>query len=116
MLDGVVQFSGPLRTEDDLEHGRDAARLCTLQLLAAIDHAVGLDRVDAVLQLVGYVASDPAFRSQAEVVNAASELLVEVLGPAGEHTRLALGAAALPGGSSVELGATVRLKPVGDAR
>ncbi|CAN5320638.1 RidA family protein [soil metagenome] len=111
MLDGVVQYRGPLRTADDIEHGRQAARLCALQVLAAIEAAVGLQRVESVLRLTGYVASDPGFESQPDVVNAASELLVEVLGDAGRHTRSAIGVAALPGGSAVELEATVRLIP-----
>lgn len=113
MLDGAVQFKGPLRTADDIEHGRKAAVLCTLQVLAAIEDAVGLHRVDSVLRLTGYVASDPAFESQPDVVNAASELLIEVLGGAGQHTRSAVGVAALPGGSAVELEATIRLIPEG---
>lgn len=111
MRDGAVQFRGPLRTADDIEHGRQAAELCALQVLGAIDAAVGLERVDSILRLTGYVASDPAFELQPEVVNAASQLLIDVLGEAGQHTRSAIGVAALPGGSAVELEATVRLVP-----
>lgn len=111
MLEGRVRFSGPLGTAEDIDTGRSAARLCALQLLAAIENAVGLDRVGAIVKLTGFVASRPEFHAQAEVVNAASELLVEVLGPAGEHTRSAVGVSALPGGSAVELDAVVRLRP-----
>lgn len=111
MLNGAVQFRGPLKTSDDIEHGRQAAMLCALQMLAAIDAAVGLQRVAGILRLTGYVASDPAFESQPDVVNAASDLFVDVLGEAGHHTRSAIGVAALPGGSAVELEATVRLIP-----
>ncbi|MCU1571912.1 MAG: hypothetical protein JWR33_2653 [Naasia sp.] len=113
-LDGSVQFAGPLRTAEDIEHGRKAAVLCALQVLAGIEAAVGLQRVHSVLRLTGYVASAPDFVSQPDVVNAASELLIEVLGGAGQHTRTAIGVAALPGGSAVELEATIRLIPEAD--
>lgn len=113
ILDGAVQFRGQLRTADDIEYGRRAAELCALQVLAAIDDSVGLHRVDSVLRLTGYVASDAGFEFQPDVVNAASELLIDVLGDAGRHTRSAIGVAALPGGSTVELEATVRLVPEG---
>ena len=108
LRDGVVQFRGPVG-DDTLETGREAARLCALQVIAAIDHAVGLDRLESVLRLTLYVASEPGFERQPEVANAASELLADVLGPAGEHTRSAVGVAALPGGSAVEIDAIVRL-------
>lgn len=109
MLDGVVQHRGPV-ADESIESGAAAARLCALQLLAAIDQAAGLDRVEAVLALRVYVASAPGFERQPEVANAASRLLVDVLGDAGEHTRSAIGVAALPGGSAVELDAVVRLR------
>ncbi len=108
MRDGVVQYRGVI-SDDTLESGQDAARLCALQVIAAIDHAVGLDRLEAVLRLTVYVASTPGFERQPEVANAASQLLADVLGPAGEHTRSAVGVAALPGGSSVEIDAIVRI-------
>ena len=115
MLDGAVQYRGPLLGPDDVELGRAAASLCALQLLAAIEQAAGLHRVQAILKLTVFVSSGPEFESQPEVANAASELLVSVLGPVGEHTRSAVGVAALPGASAVELEAVVRLKTEGAA-
>lgn len=111
MLDGKVQFRGPLRTADDIELGREAAVLCTLQVLSAIEDAVGLERVASILRLTAYVSSAPEFEAQPDVANAASQLFTEILGPAGGHTRSAVGVAALPGGSAVELEVTVRLHP-----
>jgi len=111
MLGGSVQFPGQLKTSDDIERGRNAAVLCALQVLAAIEAAVGLQRVARLLRVTGYVASDPVFESQPDVVNAASELFIQVLGDAGNHARSAIGVAALPGGSAVELEATVLLTP-----
>ena len=62
-----------------------------------------LDRIERVLWLTGYVASDPAFHQQPAVVDGASTLLFELFGPAGRHTRSALGVAALPRGGAVEI-------------
>jgi len=107
-LDGVVQYRGIIG-EPNLEQGREAARLCALQVLSAIDHSVGLDRVKGILKLTVFVASEPNFVRQPEVANAASQLFVDVLGQAGQHTRSAVGVASLPGGSSVEIEAIVRL-------
>lgn len=113
VLDGTVRFTGPLRTRDDIDTGREAARLCALQLLAAIDQEAGLERVAAVIKVTGFVASAPEFDGQPEVVNAASELLIEVLGDVGRHARSSIGVSALPGGSAVEIEAIVRLLPIG---
>lgn len=108
MRDGVVRFRGPV-SDDTIEVGRDAARLCALQVIAAIDASVGLDNLEAILRLTVYVWSTPDFEKQPEVANAASELLVELLGPAGGHTRSAVGVAALPGGTAVEIDAIIRV-------
>jgi enamine deaminase RidA (YjgF/YER057c/UK114 family) len=72
-------------------------------LLAQIDVAVGLDKVEAIAQLVGYVNSTPDFGDQPKVMNGASELIVQVLGDAGKHTRAALGTNALPFSVTIEI-------------
>lgn len=107
MRDGVVQYRGPI-DDGSMDVGRDAARLCALQAIAAIDHAIGLDHLEAVLRLTVYIASVPGFEKQPEVANAASQLFVELLGPVGEHARSAVGVAALPGGSAVEVDVIAR--------
>ena len=73
--------------------------------MAQIDAAIGLDNVIEVSQLTGYVLSADGFGDQPKVLNGASELLVDVLGAAGRHTRLALGVNALPFSVTVEIAA-----------
>lgn len=81
------------------------ARLCALNVLAHIESAVGLDNVEDMTQLIGFVLSAEGFGEQPKVLNGASDLLVEVLGAAGKHTRAALGTNALPFSATVEIAA-----------
>ena len=80
------------------------ARTCALNAIAAVKSVVGdLDRVTRVVKVVGFVASDPAFTGQPGVINGASELLGHAFGDAGVHARSAVGVAALPLDSPVEV-------------
>lgn len=89
---------------------RELARICALNGLAAIAAQVGtLDRVRRVVKVVGYVASDPTFTGQAQVVNGASELLGDVFADRGVHARSAVGVAALPLGAPVEIELIVQI-------
>lgn len=99
--------TGRVPDQTSVEDARDAARAAALNLLAQIEHAAGLDRVEAVAQLTGYVNSTDDFGEQPEVLNAASDLLYEVLGEAGRHTRVAVASNALPRGITVEISAVV---------
>lgn len=73
--------------------------------MAQIDSAAGLDNVVEMSQLIGYVLSAEGFGDQPKVINGASDLFVDVLGAAGRHTRMALGASALPFSATVEIAA-----------
>ena len=84
-----------------------AARACALNLLAQMEAAAGLANVERVIQLTGFVLSAEDFGDQPKVLNGASDLIVQVLGDAGRHTRLALGANALPFSVTVEIAAVV---------
>jgi len=97
------EYTGKLDAEVDVETAQDAARQATLNALAIIHDAVGLDNVKRVVRLAGHVLSAPEFTQQPKVLNAASELLASVFGDAGVHARLALGSAALPLGACIEI-------------
>ncbi|MBC7155719.1 MAG: RidA family protein [Rhodobacteraceae bacterium] len=101
--DGLI--TGKLGDTLDLAAGRDAARACALSLLAQVQAACGgdLDRLVRVVKLTGFVNSTDTFTQQPEVINGASDLLVEVLGDAGRHARAAVSAPALPRGVAVEI-------------
>ena len=95
--------TGKLGAEIDTERGRQLARVCALNALAAVDGLVGLDAVVRVVKVVGFVASAPGFTAQPAVINGASALLGEVFGEAGAHARSAVGVAELPLGVPVEV-------------
>lgn len=98
-------MTGRCPDEVSIEQAQEAARVCALNLLAQMEAAAGLDNVEQVMQLTGFVLSTDEFGEQPKVLNAASELIADVLGAAGKHTRAALGANALPFSVTVEIAA-----------
>ena len=100
-------------TQVSVEQAREAAHQCGINILAALKGACDgdLDRVRRCVRLQGFVASSDDFTAQPSVINAASDLLVEVFGEAGKHTRLALGSNVLPLNACVEISATFALEP-----
>jgi enamine deaminase RidA (YjgF/YER057c/UK114 family) len=104
MRDGK-RLTGRCPDEVSVEEAQLAARACALNLLAQMESAAGLDNVEQVLQVTGFVLSTDDFGDQPKVLNGASDLLVEVLGEAGKHTRAALGTNALPFSVTVEIAA-----------
>lgn len=108
--DGKVTVAGRVGEDVTLEQAVDAARLCTLNALAAVASvAASLDHVQRVIRVVVYVASAPSFTDQPKVANGASDLLVDVFGDVGRHVRSAVGVAVLPLNVPVELELTVQL-------
>lgn len=104
---------GRLGLNRSVEDGYKDARQIGLQILATIRQAVGsLDRVEAVIKLLGMVNAEPSFGDHPKVINGCSDLLVEVLGDAGKHARSAVGMGSLPGGISVEIEAIIQIKEV----
>jgi enamine deaminase RidA (YjgF/YER057c/UK114 family) len=97
------RLTGRCPDEVSVEQAQEAARACALNVLAQIEAAAGLDQVEQITQLNGFVLSTDDFGDQPKVMNAASDLLVEVFGDAGRHTRAALGASALPFSVTVEI-------------
>jgi enamine deaminase RidA (YjgF/YER057c/UK114 family) len=106
MLDGK-RLTGRCPDEVSIEEAQIAARACGISLLAQIEAAAGLANVEQVVQLIAFVLSTPEFGDQPKVINAASDLLIEVLGEAGRHSRAALGASSLPFSCTVEIAAVV---------
>ena len=101
---GTPMWTGKLGAERSIEDGRAASRRCALQALAALRDALGsLDRVRGIARVDVFVASAPGFTDQPVVANGASDLLVEVFGDEGRHSRAAVGVAELPLGVPVEV-------------
>jgi enamine deaminase RidA (YjgF/YER057c/UK114 family) len=105
-ISGTVEreIKGKLGAELDVEQGRDAARVCALNCLAAL--LTVIDSLDSVKQLVrvgAFVNSAAGFTQQPLVANGASDLFVDVFGDAGRHARTAVGVNELPAGFAVEV-------------
>ena len=102
---GKAEFVGKLGRDISVAEGRQAAKLCALNILAHLKNACGgdLDRVKRVLRLGGFVNCMPEFTDMPQDVNGASDLMVEIFGDAGKHARAAVGVASLPLGVAVEV-------------
>jgi len=106
LVEGKVAVAGQLGEDVDLSEGQEAARLCALNILAQAKSALGdLDGLVQLLRLNGFVNAAPGFDDHPKVINGASDLLVEILGGKGIHTRIAVGCASLPLNAAVEIDA-----------
>jgi enamine deaminase RidA (YjgF/YER057c/UK114 family) len=111
MVNGELISKGLLGQDVEIDEANKAARICTLNALAAVKGVIGdLDRIKQIVRVVGYVASVPTFTQQPAVVNGASELLLEIFGENGKHARSAVGMAVLPLNASVEIELTVEVE------
>lgn len=103
-VSGALPATGKLGAAVSAEQGKELAKLCALNALAAAKTAIGdLDRIKRIIKVVGFVASVPEFTGQPGVINGASEFLVEVFGDSGVHARSAVGVPVLPLDSAVEV-------------
>jgi enamine deaminase RidA (YjgF/YER057c/UK114 family) len=104
-------FKGRLGQDLSVTEGYDAARQTMLNLLSVAKAALGdLDRVECVVKLNGYVNSSPDFERQPDVINGASDLLVEIFGERGRHARTSIGVNILPGNIPVEIEMILQVK------
>ena len=111
IVDGKALHVGKLGQQVSVEMGQESAGRASLQALSALrDHLGGsLDRLERILQLTVFVAADSEFVEHPRVANGASDLLIAVLGPEGQHARAAVGVASLPLGASVEITLTAEI-------
>lgn len=102
---GELRYVGKVGREFDLAAGQAAARLSALNVLAQARAALGgdLDRIKDVVCLRGYVNVAPDFIDIAQTINGASDLMAEVFGTIGAHTRTAIGVAMMPYNAAVEI-------------
>jgi enamine deaminase RidA (YjgF/YER057c/UK114 family) len=110
-LNGEQMHQGKLGDDMGIEAGQEAARACMLNVLAQLEAALDgdMNRLKRCIRIGGYVNASTDFDQQAAVINGASDLLVNVLGDKGMHTRFAVGVASLPFGIAVELDAVFAL-------
>ncbi|MCZ6637573.1 MAG: RidA family protein [Alphaproteobacteria bacterium] len=105
MEDGKVVWTGTVGDLLSIEEGAEAARLCGINMLAQLRAALDgdLNRVKRVVRLGGFVASAGDFTAQPQVINGASDLMVDLFGELGRHARAAVGVSVLPLGAAVEV-------------
>ncbi len=108
-VDGKL-VTGRLGEDVSLEDGIAAARACGLMILAQLQAAGLLERVERVVKLGAFINSAADFTDQPKVANGASELMAEVFGDAGRHARSAVGVPVLPLGAAVEVDAIVAIR------
>ena len=102
---GKTLFVGKLGREFKIDEGQKSARLCALNVIAQVRAALGgdLDKVKRCVRVGGFVNSMPEFGDQPQVINGASDVIVQIFGDAGKHSRAAVGVAALPRGVATEV-------------
>jgi enamine deaminase RidA (YjgF/YER057c/UK114 family) len=109
--DGAFAFQGKVGAERTVEEGYQAAQLVMLNCLSSLKQEIGdLDRVERIVKLLGMVNCTEDFGHHPEVINGASDLLVQLYGERGRHARSAVGMQSLPRGITVEIEMIVQLR------
>lgn len=110
-VDGELIHKGIVGADVNLEQAQEAAKAAFINCLKAVKDLTGdLDEIVKIVNIKGYVASTPEFKDQPLVMNSVSDLVNQVFGEAGKHSRVAVGAASLPEGTSVEVEIIVEVK------
>ena len=102
--EGKVVFEGKVPEKQSVDSAREAAKICIINGLAQLKANLGsLDKITKFIRISGFVNSESDFTEQPKVINAASDLLVEVFGDMAKHSRIAVGVASVPLNSTVEI-------------
>jgi enamine deaminase RidA (YjgF/YER057c/UK114 family) len=110
IVNGELICQGLLGQDIQIDEAFQAARICTLNALAAVKGVVDdLDKILQIVRIVGYVAGTQTFVQQPAVINGASELILEIFGELGKHARSAIGVSSLPLNASVEIELTLEV-------
>ena len=111
LVNGEMTHTGKIGETRDISYGQEAARVCALNLLAmAKSHIGDLEKVSRVVQLNGFVNGVPGFTESPAVINGASDLIVDIMGERGRHTRAAVAVTGLPKDTTVEIQAVFEVK------
>jgi len=109
MVDGKLLYTGKV-TDENLETAQQSAKTCAINILAQLKRELGdFEKVSKIVRLSGFVNSDPGFSQHPKVINAASDLVFEIFGEKGRHSRIAVGVANLPLNSMTEIDAIVEV-------
>jgi enamine deaminase RidA (YjgF/YER057c/UK114 family) len=99
-----VKFKGKVGKDISLEEGQEAARLCTINALAQLKSTLGsLEKIRKFVKVSGFVNCDASFSNHPQIINGASDFIVQLFGEKGRHSRSVIGASSLPLDSAVEI-------------
>jgi enamine deaminase RidA (YjgF/YER057c/UK114 family) len=107
---GELLYRGRIGETVSVDDAKKSAALSVINCLDLIDQSIGLEKVEAVLKLTGYLSCSEEIGEHPVIMNAGSEVLIDIFGEAGKHARAALGIHTLPFGGSVEVEMVVSLK------
>ncbi|MCO6472182.1 MAG: RidA family protein [Melioribacteraceae bacterium] len=108
---GELKFKGKVGKDLSLEEGQAAAKLCLINCLSAVKAAAGsLNSIERIVKITVFVNSAEGFTAQPQVANGASNLLIDIFGETGKHSRSAVGVSELPIDSAVEIEMIAKLK------
>ena len=109
---GELIYKGKVGSDITVEDGIEAAKLCVINIIAGVKTGIegDWDKLDSFVKLTGYVNCQNNFTDQPKIINGASDMLVDIFGDQGRHSRVAVGSNALPLGIAVEIDAVVQLK------
>jgi enamine deaminase RidA (YjgF/YER057c/UK114 family) len=112
VADGKVTHKGKVGQSLSIEEGQEAARVCCINIIAALKHAIGGDwnRFDRIIKVGGFVNCGDDFTQHPQVINGASDMLVKIFGEKGRHARFAVGSNSLPLDIAVEIDAIIAIK------
>jgi enamine deaminase RidA (YjgF/YER057c/UK114 family) len=99
-----LKYKGKVGRQLSIEEAQEAGKICCLNALSHLKNLIGeLDRIKKIVKITGYVNSDEDFTEHPKVINGASDLLLNIFGEKGKHTRVAIGVNSLPLGSPIEI-------------
>ncbi|MDE1861493.1 MAG: RidA family protein [Thaumarchaeota archaeon] len=108
--DNKVEFQGKVPTDVSVERAQEAAKLCVINILAQLKSEIkSLDKISRIICLSGFVNSAPDFADHPKIINSASDLLYEIFGEIGRHSRISVGVSSLPLNSTVEIDLVVEV-------
>ncbi|MDF2652321.1 MAG: hypothetical protein K0Q73_8126 [Paenibacillus sp.] len=108
--EGELLYKGRIGADISIEDGKKSAALSVINCLESFDKAVGLDKLETVLKVTGYLSCTEDVTDHPSIMNGGSDVLVGVFGETGRHARAALGIHTLPLGSSTEVEMIVSIK------
>ena len=109
---GELIYKGKVGNDISIEDGIKAAELCCINIISVLKKSINGDwnKLDNFLKLGGFVNCNSDFVDQPKIINGASDLLVNIFGEQGKHSRFAVGSNSLPMNISVEIDAIIKIK------